>query len=121
MSIPAKIGEVTLDLAQDADLARFRSDLQEAFALAVVETFGSVDEGPIPSDADVVQSFNAPNAVVHRILENGRWVGGMVLTIDPETQKNALDFFYVRRDEIGLGIGRKAWRAIESAYPDTKV
>jgi len=121
MSIPANIGDVTLDLAQDADLARFRTDLQEAFALAVVETFGSVDNGPIPSDADVAASFNAPNAVVHRILENGRWVGGVVLTIDPKTQKNALDFFYVRRDEIGRGIGRKAWGAIEAAYPDTTV
>ena len=56
------VGEVTLDLAQSADLARFRSELQDAFALAVVDTFGSVDDGPIPSDADVAESFNAPNA-----------------------------------------------------------
>ena len=73
-------GHVTLDVATEADLPRFRKDLQEAFAVAVVETFGSVDDGPIPSDDDVTASFAAPNAVVHRILEDGRWVGGAVVS-----------------------------------------
>lgn len=114
-------GQVTLDVATDADLPRFRKDLQESFAVAVVETFGSVDDGPIPSDEDVAASFKAPNAVVHRILEDGRWVGGAVVTIDAATQHNALDFFYVNADELGRGIGRKAWAAIEARYPETEV
>lgn len=114
-------GHVTLDIASEEDLPRFRKDLQAAFAIAVVETFGSVDEGPIPPDDDVAASFTAPNAVVHRILEDGRWVGGAVVSIDAETQRNSLDFFYVRADRSGRGIGRKAWRAIEATYPDTQV
>jgi GNAT superfamily N-acetyltransferase len=114
-------GQVTLDLATDADLPRFRMDIQKAFATAVVETFGSVDDGPIPSDEDVAASFKAPNAVVHRILEDGRWVGGAVVSIDAATQHNSLDFFYVCADELGRGIGRKAWAAIEARYPDTEV
>lgn len=121
MSASATPGLVTLDLAAEADLPRFRKDLQDAFAVAVHDTFGPAHEGPIPPDADITASFNAPNAVVHRILEDGRWVGGAVLTIDVKTQRNSLDFFYVRREEIGRGIGRKAWLAIEAAYPDTKV
>ncbi|WP_187968478.1 GNAT family N-acetyltransferase [Aquibium microcysteis] len=114
-------GHVTLDIATEADLPRFREELQAAFAVAVVETFGSVDEGPIPSDEDVAASFEAPGAVVHRILEDGRWVGGAVVSIDGETQRNSLDFFYVRAGEIGRGIGRKAWAAIEAEYPQTQV
>lgn len=114
-------GHVTLDIATEADLPRFRKDLQDAFAVAVVEAFGSVEDGPIPSDDDVAASVAAPNAVVHRILEDGRWVGGAVVSIDTETQRNSLDFFYVRTDQHGRGIGRKAWAAIEAAYPDTKV
>lgn len=114
-------GHVTLDIASEEDLPRFRKDLQAAFAIAVVETFGSVDEGPIPPDEDVAAAFAAPNAIVHRILEDGRWVGGAVVSIDAETQRNSLDFFYVRADRSGRGIGRKTWRAIEATYPDTQV
>lgn len=34
---------------------------------------------------------------------------------------NSLDFFYVRADELGRGIGREAWAAIGAAYPGTQV
>ncbi|MDQ0349653.1 GNAT family N-acetyltransferase [Ancylobacter vacuolatus] len=112
---------VTLDIATEADLPRFRKDLQDAFAIAVVEDLGSVGEGPIPSDDDVNASFEAPNAVVLRVLEDGRWVGGAVVSIDAATQINSLDFFFIQAGEIGRGLGRKAWTAIEQYYPDTKV
>ena len=117
----ATTGRVTLDIAREADLPRLRRDLQEAFAIAVVETFGSIADGPIPPDEDVAASFNAANAVVYRVLEDGRWVGGAVVRIDPQTHQNALDFFYVRSSAAGRGIGRKAWAAIEAAHPDTRV
>ncbi|HWJ74791.1 MAG TPA: GNAT family N-acetyltransferase [Kaistia sp.] len=112
---------VTLDVATEADLPRFCRNLQDAFAIAVVEDFGSLGEGPIPADEDVYASSEAPNAVVLRVLDDGRWVGGAVVCIDVETQHNSLDFFFIRADEIGRGLGRKAWKAIEAYYPDTKV
>lgn len=114
-------GHITLDIAQDSDLPRFRRDLQDAFAVAVVETFGSTDDGPIPSDAEVATSFTATNAVVYRILEDGQWVGGAVVSIDRETRRNALDLFYIKKGELGRGIGRRAWSTIEATYPDTEV
>lgn len=117
----ARAHDVTLDIATEADYPRFRKDLQEAFAVAVVETFGAISEGPIPSDKDVAASLMAKNAKVHRILEDDQWVGGAIVSIDAETQMNALDFFYVRVAEIGRGIGRKAWARIEAQYPETKV
>lgn len=121
MKLAPKLGHITLDIASEADLQRFRRDLQDAFAVAVVETFGSVDKGPVPPDEDVAASFSAPNAVVHRILEDGEWVGGAVVSIDDETHQNSLDFFFVRVGDLGRGIGRKAWAAIEAAYPETRV
>lgn len=114
-------GNVTLDVASEADFPRFRSELQDAFAIAVIETFGSLDEGPIPSDEDVASTLSAPNAIAHRILEDGQWVGGAILEIDPSTHHNSLGFLYVRKDKLGRGIGRKAWKAIEEAYPETKL
>ena len=78
---------VTLDIAGKADLPRFRKDLQEAFAIAAVEEFGSTGDGLVPSEEDVAASFGAPNAVVHRILEDGRWVGGAIVwASDPEDE-----------------------------------
>ncbi|MGX1308099.1 GNAT superfamily N-acetyltransferase [Amorphus suaedae] len=121
MTISPNRSRITLDIAAEADLPRFRKELQEAFAIAVVETYGSDGDEAIPSDEDVAASFAAPNAVVHRILEDGRWVGGAVVSIDARTRHNSLDLFYVRAEEIGRGIGRKAWAAIEQRYPDTEV
>ena len=114
-------GKITLDLATKADLPDFSKNLQEAFAIAVVETFGSVAAGSLPSDGEIAASWNAPNAIAHRILEDGRWVGGAVVTIDRARRHNALDFFYVNATELGRGIGRRAWAAIEAMYPDTAV
>lgn len=104
MTVPLQTSCVHLDIAADADLPRFRKDLQDAFAIAVVEQFGSVgDDGPIPSDSDLQASLEAPNAIVHRILENGRWVGGAVVSIDPDAHRNSLDLFFVRADSLGRG------------------
>jgi hypothetical protein len=111
---------VTLEIAKDEDLPRFKKDLQEAFAVALIEEFGSVSE-PIPSDADMERSFEAPGSVVYRILADGRWVGGAVLTIDGATHHNALALFYISVKEHSRGIGQKAWKAIEERYPETKV
>ena len=117
----AKAGTISLALATEADYPRFRKDLQDAFAIAVVETYGSVSDGPIPSDEDVAASIAAAKARVYRVMEDGRWVGGAIVSIDTETHRNSLDFFYVRVSEIGRGIGRKAWSRIEEQFPETKV
>lgn len=109
---------VTLDIAAEADLPRFRKDLQEAFAIAVAETFGPGDGTPIPSDDDIDADFAEPNTIVLRVLEDGRWVGGAVVAIDAEAARGELHFFYIQAGQIGRGLGRKAWAAIENAYPD---
>ncbi len=112
---------ITLEVATEAEFARFRQDLQASFAIAVRETLGSAGDEPIPSDEEVNESLNRPGAVVLKIIENGRWVGGAVVTIDATTRHNGLELFFVRAEEIGRGIGRRAWRAIEARYPETRV
>ncbi len=111
---------VTLAPARPGDLPRFKAELQAAFAIAAEEAFGPSSE-PIPSDEDLEKTFAADNIVIHRIMADDEWVGGAVLQIDPDTQHNALDLFYIRTDQIGRGLGKRAWQAIEAQYPQTKV
>ena len=44
---------VTLELVKEDELYKFKKDLQESFSVAVIEEFGSVDAGPIPSDEEI--------------------------------------------------------------------
>lgn len=112
---------VTLELVKEDELYKFKKDLQESFSVAVIEEFGSVDAGPIPSDEEIEKSFNAPGAVIYHILSNGIKVGGVVVSINEETQHNSLDFLFIAKGKGGKGIGYKTWKAIEEKYPETKV
>lgn len=113
--------KITLAVAEAADLPAFKRELQEAFAVAVVEEFGALPDGPIPSDEDLDASMAAPGAVTLRILSEGRKVGGAVVTIDEATHRNALDLFFISVGGHGRGIGHAAWQAIEKRYPETLV
>lgn len=112
---------VTLELAKEDELPQLKKDLQESFSVAVIEEFGSIDAGPIPSDEDIEECFNEPHAVIYHILSNGEKVGGVVVSIDEETQHNSLDFLFINKGKVSKGIGYKTWKAIEEKYPETKV
>lgn len=109
---------VSLAITDPADFAKFKKELQEAFAVAVIEEYGKLSESPIPSDEDLTRSITAPGAVALNILSDGRVVGGAVVTIN-ETHHNTLDLFFVKVGEDGKGYGHKAWLAIEARYPQT--
>jgi len=98
---------ITLAAVQPADVADFKSELQNAFAVAVVEAFGALPDGPIPSDHSLDSAMHAPSAVALRILRNGRKVGGALLSIHP-THHNTLDLFFLKVGEEGRGIGGQA-------------
>lgn len=112
---------VTLEITTEADLPEFARRLQEAFLIAVEESFGPWDGGPIPSDRDIWQSFNVPNAIVYHVLQNEQRVGGVVLKIDEETQHNSLDLFFISPEYHSHGLGLAAWKATEAKYPNTRV
>ncbi|HAX72751.1 MAG TPA: GNAT family N-acetyltransferase, partial [Firmicutes bacterium] len=112
---------VTLELVKKHELSKFKKDIQESFAVAVIEEFGSLEDGPIPSDEDIEENFKAVGAVIYHILSNGTRIGGVIVSINEETQHNSLDFLFVAKGEGGKGIGYKAWKAIEEKYHKTKV
>jgi hypothetical protein len=111
--------EVTLVAAQPDDYLAFKRDLQAAFALAATEELDEPLEGPIPDDADLDKSMNAPCAIVLHVVADGHRVGGAVVAIDPATQSNRLDLFFIAVGKHGQGLGRLAWFAIEAMFPGT--
>jgi len=115
-----KENRVTLTPAKEADLPVFQKKLQEAFAVAVVETFDDCN-GLIPPDEYVQESLNNSGAVVYHILLDGKKVGGVVLNINNETHHNSLDLLFVSPEYNSHGIGFATWKAIEAKYPDTVV
>ena len=112
---------ITLAPVEARDVPDFRRDLQESFAVAVVEAFGPLEDGPIPADRDIDESLAAPGAMALHIVCEGRKVGGAVVSIDTETHRNSLDFFFIRVGEHGRGLGLDAWEAIEKRFPETRV
>lgn len=113
--------DVTLVLADASAFDVFKQELKASFSVAVVETFGTVEPSLIPSDGDIEKSLTALDAVVYHILLDGVKVGGAIVTIDESTQYNALDLFYLLPSAHGRGVGYRAWKAIEQAYPKTRV
>lgn len=115
-------GALSLAPLTPNDRLPFMRDLQEAFMAGVRDRFPlEPDEGPIPSDADIVQTLEAPGAVALHILSDGERVGGAVLTIDRTTHRNSLAFFFVRPGVHGRGIGQRAWQLIEARFADTVI
>lgn len=112
---------VALARADETDLPSFRTELQRAFTEAAAAYGIGDQEVPIPPDEDVRASFREPGAAVHHVLSDGAVVGGAVLAIDDRTHRNSLAFFYIAPEHHGRGIGLRAWRAIEAAYPRTEV
>ena len=95
--------------------------VQAAFAIAVVEETGEALTEPIPSDAEVWESFDDPHSEILHIVADGRRIGGAVVSIPADTQLNSLDLFFIDPGFHGQGFGRRAWQAIEKRYPLTRV
>ena len=54
-------------------------------------------------------------------MVEGRKVGGIILKINKETNRNELEILFVSPEEHTKGIGYGAWLAIEALHPETVV
>ncbi len=118
------MANVTLTQLTDDDREQFILDNQRAFKFGAMEEFGNRDDhmeedGEIISRKTIEDSIDG--GVAYRIREDGRIVGGLVLTIDKETQHNHLDLLFVTPDAHSKGIGYAAWQEVERLYPETLV
>lgn len=113
--------KIQLIPANEKDLPLFKKELQESFTKGLIENLGDAEDGPIPSDEDIEQSFNTPGAVIYHISLNGENVGGVVLKIDTKTHRNSVDLLFISSKSHSRGIGSLAWQVIEAHYPETEV
>ncbi|MFP7208198.1 GNAT family N-acetyltransferase [Bacillus safensis] len=113
--------EVTLAQANKEDFPSMKKELQKAFTAGVIDAFGDAQDGPIPPDAVIDESFYSNEHIVYHIMLNGEKAGGVVIKINQETHHNSVDLLYISSSSHGRGIGQAAWKAIEAQYPETIV
>lgn len=118
------MAEITFTRLTEDDREQFILDNQLAFKYGAMEEFGERDnqfeeDGEIISRKTIENSID--NGVAYRIREDGKIVGGLVLTINEETQHNHLDLLFVTPGEHSKGVGTAAWKEAERLYPGTKV
>ncbi len=117
---------VTLVPLTPTDREQFILDNQEAFRFGAMEEFGLLDghtcpDGEIISRQTIVSCIDCPENETYRIVADGENVGGVILKIDPVTQHNHLELFFVCPRHHSRGIGYGAWQAVEALHPETKV
>lgn len=54
------------------------------------------------------------------IIQNNKKVGGAIVKINPETQHNSLELFFIYAECHSSGLGLAAWKEIEKKYSETK-
>ena len=118
--------KVTLAPLTAEDREQFILDNQWAFKHGALYEFGERDthindDGEIISRRTVESCLDAEGAESYRIILDGRKVGGVIIRVDPQTNCNELDTFFVAPEEHGKGVGYGAWLAIEALHPETKV
>lgn len=102
------------------DILEFKQNIQEAFQKGFEDKFGKTEETILP-EKDIEESLNAKGSVAYKAVLDGETVGGVIVSIDIETQHNHLDLLYVKRGTQGKGVGKKIWFEIEKLYPHTKI
>ena len=118
--------KVTLVPLASDDREQFILDNQWAFKYGAMMEFGERDdhiddEGEIISRATIERSIDNPKSETYRIVLDGKKVGGLILTIDKETNHNHLDILFVLPEVHSKGIGYGAWQAVEALHPETAV
>ena len=98
---------------------KFIKDNQWAFKYGAIEEFGERDndldsDGEIISRKTIERSIDSPDRETYRIVVEGRKVGGVILKINKETNRNELEILFVSPEEHAKGIGYGAWLAIEA-------
>ena len=118
--------DVTLVPLTTDDREQFILDNQWAFKYGALQEFGERDnhiddDGEIISRRTIESCIDNPQNETYRIVCDGKRVGGLILKIDPKTNRNHLEILFVAPEAHSKGIGYGAWLAVEALHPETEV
>ena len=118
--------KVTLVPLTEDDREQFILDNQWAFKHGAIEEFGMRDDhldfdGEIISRKTIERCIDSPDSETYRIVVDGKRVGGVILKINKETNRNELEILFVSPEEHTKGIGYGAWQEVEALHPETEV
>lgn len=118
--------DISLALLQEDDREQFIKDNQWAFRYGAQIEFGMRDDrteegSEVISRSTIERSIDGENAEAYRIVQDGKYVGGVVLSIDKKAGKGELELLFVLPDAHSRGIGQAAWRAVENLHSEISV
>ena len=121
-----KNARITLVTLQNSDREQFILDNQWSFKHGALLEFGERDnhvdsEGEIISRETIESCIDAKDSAAYRIVCDEKFVGGVIVSINKETNINELDILFVAPEAHSRGIGYGAWQEIERLYPETKI
>ena len=105
---------------RNENIKEFKQLMIDAFQYGYEAVYGKSKEQILPEN-DIDNDLNNKNSCAYEMLENNQIVGGVVVTIDKETNHNHLDFLFVKVGVQSKGIGQLIWKQIEDLYPNTKI
>ena len=118
--------DVTVVPLTEDDREQFILDNQWAFKYGALQEFGERDnhidcDGEIISRRTIEGCIDHPQNETYRIVCDGERVGGVILKIDPQTNRNHLEILFISPEAHSKGIGYGAWLAVEALHPETEV
>ena len=118
--------DISLALLQEDDREQFIKDNQWAFRYGAQIEFGMRDDrteegSEVISRSTIERSIDGENSEAYRIVLDGEYVGGVVLSIDKKAGKGELELLFVLPDAHSRGIGQAAWKAVENLHPEISV
>ncbi len=100
---------------EEADLPKFKHDMQEAFQLGAAVWEEDLDEEILP-EAHINKSLSTKGAIAYKAVVDGELLGGAIVVINGE--HGNLDFLYVKSGTQSKGIGQMIWNTIEEKYQE---
>ena len=105
---------------RNQDIQDFKKLMIEAFQYGYESVYGKSKEQILP-ETDIDNDINNKNSYAYEMIEDDKIVGGVIVTIDEKTNRNHLDFLFVKVGVQSKGIGQAIWKKIEELYPNTEI
>lgn len=117
--------EIKLEALTKDYREQFILDNQKVFKYGAIEEFGLRDDhfeenDQIISRRVIEESMNSKNAKTFRIIADEKYVGGVILLINPN-HRNELLLLYTLSEIHNKGIGQATWKEVEKMFPETEV